>query len=321
MKLFGALLGLRYQQLCRIIKELGILRTLIILLLFGVIFIELTQRLWSDNQAIICIILGWITVSLAHSHRQDKSFFKSFEITPNFIFFGEYALYSLPFLIVLFLVHQFMFGGIYLIGIFVISWIPHTVSSRGKALPIPFISARHYEIISGVRQIYIYLIIIYLLGIFLAKFVAIIPIILFILTSLFIEFNIEGEPQEFLEILGVSPRQFLALKIRYQLYFFVLLFLPLAILFILFHFQYWWMLLLILMYSMLIITLSVLGKYHFYRPNARISEPSVFNMLFLYGGFFVPVMLPVIILLSLFFMVRTYRKALANLKIYLIDYQ
>ncbi|GEM_PF-2638623 len=319
MNLFFNLLKIRYLQFFRVLQDLGWIRLIILVVLGVVSTAELWDRLKSESQAIGFIILILLCLGMIHINRKDKSFFQLLNIPTSLFCFGEYLVFTIPITIVLFLVSTPVAGLIFLIGIFGISWIPLRLNISNKTFKISFISPRHFEIISGIRRSYIYLIIIYLIAILGSIKILIIPLAIFLITAIFTEFNREGESQQMVEIFAVSPTQFLYLKVKTQLYFFGILTFPLGILFAILHLKYAWLMLPILSYAMLIITISILGKYYFYRPNSDITETALFNMLLLFGGFFVPVMMPIIAPLSIFFAVRYYRKAVQNLKNYLIN--
>jgi len=319
MNLFFNLLKIRYLQFFRVLQELGWIRLIILVVLGVASTAELWERLKSESQAIGFIILIILSLGMIHIYRKDKNFFKVLNVHTPLFCFGEYFVFTTPITVVLFLVSTPTIGLTFLIGIFVISWIPLRLSTSNKTLRIPFVSPRYFEIISGIRRTYIFLIIIYLIAILGAVKILIIPLAIFLITAIFTEFNREGESRQMIEIFTVSPAQFLYLKIKAQLYFFGILTFPLGILFAILHLKYAWLMLPILSYAMLIIAISILGKYYFYRPNTDITETALFNMLLLFGGFFVPVMMPIIAPLSIFFAVRYYRKAVQNLKNYLIN--
>jgi predicted membrane channel-forming protein YqfA (hemolysin III family) len=97
-----------------------------------------------------------------------------------------------------------------------------------------------------------------------------------------------------------------------QIGFFVLISLPLGLVFLYFHAQYWHLLLIFMILLLLVQTASVLGKYAFFTPNEELKSVAVFNYLLLVC-LVVPFFAPMPIIMIFYF----YRKAKKNLKTYL----
>jgi hypothetical protein len=110
---------------------------------------------------------------------------------------------------------------------------------------------------------------------------------------------------------GKSEKQLLFAKIKGHLKLFYLLILPMVLLDVMLHYEYWYVLLYALLVAFLANINAILFKYASYQPGARFDNNSLLQGLML-AFFLVPFLFPIPIIM----MVVNYKKARLNLEPY-----
>jgi hypothetical protein len=171
-----------------------------------------------------------------------------------------------------------------------------------------------FEWKAGIRKMFLPIMILWISGIAGSFLIAVVPVVVFFLGILMLEFYGETEPYQFIMAYELGIKRFLWQKIKMQTLLFSTMILPLIFMFLIFHYQYWYI---IGIEYVVVISLHIyiiLLKYALYVPNGRIS--GAFSMIGLLFGLIVPIFISVIWGLSIYF----YFKAKQRLNIYLNDY-
>ena len=324
---------IRLSQFYRLLTELGLFRVIALLVIFGFVFFLLFHIVINPQNTILALIaIGLLLFSL-HASRNDKRFIKTTIKSPYSIYFSEYLLLTLPFLVI-WIVH-FNWIGTGLLILIVLSTPlistrikPGNLGSIIKILinpfstnlnskfkvSLPFISDSSFEWISGVRRNLILLSPIYLL--FLAfSFVPYVAVAGMIIISILISsFYYYGESREFVEFYASNPREFLLRKITVNLKQLIILFSPILIVTLIFQTSTWYFLVGAVIISFLIQILAIIFKYGLFEENANLNRNNfifLINILFIILGVFWPI--PIIM------GIKYYAKATENLKKYFHD--
>jgi len=316
------LLKIRFIQIKREIKLLGILYTVLIslaLLLAIFQFYKFYQREDIALYIITAILLFILSIQLT---RQDKYFLFLHIAKPKQSIFFEYLILTLPFTISLLLSHYWFYFVIFLLGFFVISGIKYSVKKKTNLGYLSkIISPKNFEWISGIRQSK-YVIGIFYILILAVSYVMILPILcLWILTMIIFSFYRECEPLNILQAEFTKQARFLKVKIIRHIILLLFLYLPILIInsvsnphFIFFNITF-------LFVQLSVLVLTILFKYKMYSPMELLPGNNIILVIiqvatilpFFMGG--IPFLLP----LPLFLCFKYYRSAKENLKIYLYD--
>lgn len=314
--MISSLINIRIRQAGREIQGLGLFRT-VVLLIFGILLLALlfiqTKELPNAIYASSVVLL---LIFILHNRRKDKNFLRIAFDRPYRVMFVEYLL-ILMVLVVFLLIHRFWYIALASIAIGAV--IPHIDLSTRRSGYNSAIQRRipdgYFEWISGVRRYLLPLIIIWGAGILLSCLIAAVPVALFLLGVIFLNFFENNEPFQMIVVFEKGPKQFLWQKIQQQLVMGTVVSAPLAAAFAIFHPHLWYVSLLLFVAFNVLLMYVVLVKYAFYEPDTRSYAAQVFIAIGILG-LLIPVFLPLVLLLSVWF----YLKAGQKLKFYLNDY-
>jgi hypothetical protein len=177
-----------------------------------------------------------------------------------------------------------------------------------------YIPSGMYEWKAGVRQYLYVLIIIWLLGLFAAFFVAGIPIAMLMFGVLMFDFYKTNESWQMLLSCQKNAGKFLYFKIKQHLTLFCILILPLLIVFMIFHFEFWYIAVIEFIILLSIHIYSIVLKYAFYSHSRSVVNPVFLTTGIVIG--LIPITTPLLWLFSIYL----FLKAQANLHFYLHDY-
>lgn len=307
--MISAFLGLHFKQLLRLLKELGIIRSLILLFLAGAAM----ARAFTLSPDLLCFVLFFSLFSL-HTFRRDKAFLKILPIRRYLLYFVEYHLIASPFYLQLLLRQQWIISLLAFVAISLIPFVNIRLNSkRGSFTRLNFIPSEAFEWKSGIRKQGLLIAVLYLLALSLYQYpyVAFVVIVLFTLIST--TFYNEDEPQQMVEVFQLAPRQFMFSKWKMQLMLFWTGCIPLMLIYLFANPAYWYVLPVLILVSSIIQILSINLKYSFYAPGASMDK-SIFIVIYVLS-LFVPFFVPV----PLVMMLNYQRKAVTNLKGYLDD--
>lgn len=311
------IIRLRILSALRWIAQLGFIR-IIVMLVFVLGFLKsLFDIKNSPTGASVIILLNASIIYSIHFSRKDNFFLSSIEINKKILYIAEYLLYSLPF-IVLLLLSDFYFLSLCIIPLLAIT--ANIKSGRNFRINISSIKSLFpsyaFEWISGMRQNFIPVAIIYLMGCVFSFHIAGGILSIIVLTLIFSSFYIENEPLMFIELYKLPANKFVNVKIFQSLKIFLTIVLPIALLHLIFFYERWYFIGGVIFICSLIIIASVLTKYAFYseeisssKMNYIINSVIVFSFVsafYMTGPFLFP--LPFIMVVYL------YKKASQNVK-------
>jgi len=314
--MIAKILKIRIKQLSRIIHQIGIFRTLFlsVLLSFTVLFLFLATLSKSNIEIITAAYL--LLILIIHLKRKDKFFLNFYSDNPQRIFFVEYFLLSLPLILSLIYSRLWYYLIISTTLLIIISFLKINIKkSSANTIFQKFIPDDNFEWKSGIRKNLIFIILIWFAGITTSFYIASVPIAIFILGITVLGFYETPEPLQILIANELNVRKFLSKKIKNHLAIFSVLLVPLALLFTIFNTEYYYIVLIEYVILSFLLVYTILLKYAFYQPNIKSGTIQIFTMIGIIG-IFIPVFIPVILLLSIKFLFQAFN----NLKFYLNDF-
>lgn len=310
------LINIRFKQFYREILRIGFFRIIVLLGISFMLFVFLYLQTSKFPNAMYASMIVLLLILMLHTKRDDKLFLKINFSSYKWIYFVEYLLISLVLLVFL-LIHNFW--NIALLTIAVLGIITQLDLKKNRTRYNTriqkWIPDECFEWKSGVRNLLPIIVIIWLIGISFSFFVGSVPIALFILGIISLNFLEKGEPYQMIIAFEKDPNKFLSLKIKQQLAILTIISAPMIISFQFFHFQLWYVPFIVYIIFCILQVYAILVKYSFYEPNSKSSAAQIFIGIG-FVGLLMPIFAPLIILLSL----RFYLKAKQNLSYYLNDY-
>lgn len=305
-------LNIRLLQAYRILKEIGIIRILI-LLVFGLPLLAIMANLFFVAPW-LAVGFGIFSITSLQLYRKDRQFLKTyFRPYAKTIYHIEYQLLGLPALLLLLGAKHPLHAGVLVVGLSFIPYLHIQLSGiRHGFRRLHFLPSTAFEQKSGLRENYLTLIGLIFLGTLLGKLIYVPIIGIFLLNLTLLTNQLICETNLMINVFRWSPRKFLAHKFGHQLVLALVLCLPMNVSFLLFHASYWYILLVVNIIGIVIQCLAICFKYAFYRPGATLTGNKL--LLGLATGCFLIVFLAPIPFVLL---ARNYFKAQKNLKRYL----
>jgi hypothetical protein len=303
---------IRLKQFYRTLIELGLIRSLFLIIALAFIYYIHLKYYWlTDN---IAIILFYVFIIISFQlKRRDKSFLKLFKNYASFIVFTEYLFFALPLIILALIKMQFMHATALIISCFLISYFLKLSFNHFKIFTINY-QFKLIEWYLGMRRNAFFILLLNILAIVLFRHFSAQIIIAILLSFILMTFFLHSESKEILEIFSSTPSNFMKKKIRIHLgYTLFSILIPLLVI-IVFHFQliYVALIILILIFGMQIFAIYL--KYALYDPGEELAQNTIFHILF-FIGFIFPFFTPI----AFYFLLKFRTKALKNLNFYLND--
>jgi hypothetical protein len=311
------ILKIRILSALRWIKELGFIRIVVMILFVGGVLKSLSDINNTPTGIAAIILLNLSVIYSIHFSRKDEFFLDSLDINKKFLFALEYLLYSLPFLILILSSQNYYFALVVFILLAVTVYI-----KSGNKLKINFSSEKSlfptfaFEWIGGVRNNFIPILIIYLLGLVFSFHIAGGVLAIIILTLIFSSFYIENESLLFVEAYRMNEKKFLFTKIIQTINIFLIIVTPVAFLHLVFFYERWYLITGVTFICIVILTASVLTKYAFYSEETSSSKMNyIINGVIVFSfvsAFYMtgPFLFPLPFLMAIYL----YKKASQNLK-------
>jgi hypothetical protein len=307
-----ALLTIRLIQLKRELDKVGPS----VLVIFGiVVFLIYTSfELFKKNPdayyLTTCLFLVCLSIQF---YRTDKTFVYNHIYRAHLSLYWEYVVLVFPFSITGLFTQNYicvvlLFGALYLLP-----FLKHTFKQRSYFKNISsLIPAQNFELISGFRKSFLYIIPLYGLAIIFC-WVRIFPLfVLWFITIIISSFYKEYEPLHIIREGDFSTRQFLHQKLYQNIKWLLLLHAPILLLNTFFNAKDWFISLLFIFTQIALLFFTIGLKYSNYEPNKNAIANN--TLLFLVAmGCVVPYLLPIPILMAFNF----YKKAKNNLDNYL----
>ncbi len=306
-------LAIRLRQATRIISEIGLARTIFVLI--GLILIS--PKIFSlgseFNSALFLSVTQVFMVLSLQTTRRDKVFLQHLHINKYKLFVCENITMSIPILGILLWHKNFAMVGCAVAAIAAISALRTTIKiSSGTFGGAALFPAKAFEWRSSFRLNGIFLILLIALATGFCSYDFVIPAAIVLLNFYSAGVQMQSEPRQFVELYELSPHRFLWAKTATHLLIFALIAFFLLALFAFIHIHLIYAALYLLTISLLIQMFVVFQKYAVYTPNESLQGNIIFVTLIIFG-FLIPWLSP----LPLLLLVRSYKKAVQNLKIYL----
>lgn len=310
------ILSIRVKQLFRIIIQIGVFRTIFLsglLSLFLVyVFIILSEKTYH-----IYLLGVFITLLLAiQIKRKDKVFLNIYAKKPQLVFFVEYLILSIPLIIPQIYYELWTWLCLFLLSLSIVPFLNLNIKQSSinsifqRAIPND-----NFEWKSGVRKNLILLISLWTIGLITSFYFMTVPIIIFVLGVIILNFYEKPEPLQILLAPELNSKKFLQQKIKNHLIVFYSLITPLILLSIAFNPEYYYILLIECCAFSFLLIYTILLKYAFYKPNVKSGATQIYTNIGVLG-LLLPIFLPIILILSIRFLF----KASNNLNFYLNDY-
>ena len=313
-------LKIRFKQFYREVSALGLFRVIFMTGFLGfLVYGFLAQTTTTPD---VYYVSGFYLVLIAalHLNRKDKLFLKSHFENYKMIYGAEYLLLTSPLLICLIYNQQWLSVlGTFLLLFLIINLNDNLkLSRKSRNLNTrlqQWIPDDSFEWKGGIRKYLVFLVAVWIIAMGTSFFIASVPIAIFILGVLPSGFYQECEPLPMVLAFEMKTNQFLFHKIKLQTLLFSIIVIPLIILFIVFHPEVWYIavgeyIILVTLQIYMIVT-----KYAFYKPNTKSPAASTFGSVGAIGAM-IPVFLPLVWVLGVWFYVKSFK----NLNLYLHDY-
>lgn len=310
-----ALFKIRLKQIYRGIIGIGLIRLVFLVGLIGflgfALYVKTSDKLTSQY---ISIGFLWLII-LIHLKRGDKLFLKSHFSNNKILMFSEYIILSIP-LICCFLIHKQWVAISELSGLLII--VNLDLKARHSNLNTKLqelIPDDAFEWKAGLRKQFFVIVPVWMIAAFTSFFIGSVPIAIFILGISTLSFFEKCEPYQILLSYELSPKKLLILKIKRQFLLFSIITVPLIVLFLLFNPNKWYIPVAEYFIFCCLHIYTIMSKYAFYEPNIKSPAAQIY-VAFGALGSIIPVFLPVVWLLTIWF----YMKSVRNLNFFLDDY-
>lgn len=316
IKMIEAFIKIRIKQFSREIDGIGLFRLVFLVGLFSYLSFIVFQQSKILPNAYYILGIYLFTIASIHLKRKDKLFLKRHFTRYKLIYSIEYSTLTLPLFICLLYHTQWLLMLILILSLSLITqWDFQTKNLNLNTKIQQWIPQDSFEWKSGIRKSFFYIVPLWLLSLGTSFYIGSIPIAIFILGIIPLNFYERSEPYQMLIAYEMNTNRFLWHKVKIQTLLFSITTLPLILAFIFFHYERWYIptveyLIFITLHVYLILT-----KYAFYEPNTRSSATITFGAIGTTGAL-VPIFLPAVWLLGLWF----YFKTKKNLNFYLNDY-
>jgi len=310
------ILDIRIKQAYRMFSDIGIFRTVFLVGFVALFFISLFFSIKDNTKEELVMGIFLLSILFLHLKRKDKEFIEIYAPKPHPVFLTEYAILSIPLILSLFSKYLWGFVIVYL---FILTLIPLLkITPKKSSLNTVFqkwIPDENFEWKAGTRKYLLLFMVLWPVGFLTSFFTASVPVILFILSAVVLSFYQKSEPLSILLAGELSTVPFLKKKVKSQLLSFSVLVLPLVLSFIIFHPRFYYIPVLEYVLFVILIIYTLLLKYAFYQPDKESGAIKVYSWI---GAFclFIPVFIPVILILSVKFLFQ----ASNRLNFYLHDF-
>jgi len=309
---------LRLRQIYRYLQELGVLRSLVLVIATLIFLPRFVVELWMNNPYYLVAFWGFVLLTI-HFRRSDNAFLKS--IMPQYphLYTIEYSVLSIAF-IGLCIQQQYWWGAaILLVEVILLPYVPRFSGLFGHKSQYwwenkRLLSPLHFEWTAGIRQRFVYLAMIWFLGLLFCWYAPVAPVMSLLLGITIPSFYILCEPKEMVEILATSAREFVRWKVKQVLKLFAAFTAPCWIVFLLVNPNLWFVVPTVGVMVGLWLVLAVLAKYAAYEPGEQLTQNNTLIGLAIMFTFLPPFSF----LINVFWIVRYYRRAVRHMENYLI---
>jgi len=270
-----AFIKLRFMQILRTANGIGLLRFIFLLgliafIAFG-IFMLTAEVLKSFYVSAICIFI----ITLIQIKRSDAQFLKINFIHFKLIYLTEYLLLMMPLFFCLCFHKQWTSIVSVVASTLLIINIDYSTKRKSlntfiqRVIPLDC-----FEWKGGVRSTLVLIIIVWTIGLVTSFFVASVPVALFILGILPLNFNEKNEPLPMILSYERGTNSFLLHKIKLQIVLYTILCIPLIASFIFFFSDLWYIPLIVFFFLIISHLYIILTNFAFYKPinKSKVSQ-------------------------------------------------
>lgn len=315
--MIGAFIKIRFKQLYRAIEGIGFFRAIFLVGLFAFMGFVLFKQTEILPNAYYILGIYLLLIVLIQLKRQDKLFLKSHFKNYKLIYFTEYFILIIPLLVCLIYHYQWISTFILFPSLFLIVNLDLKLKRRDLNTKIQqCIPYDSFEWKGGLRKSFLFLVPLWIISLATSFFIGSVPIAIFIFGIVALDFYEKSEPYQMILAYEMSTPRFLFHKISLQIIVFSFITIPLIILFMFFHYEYWYIPIAEYFIFISLNIYFILTKYAFYEPNTKSPTTVIFGTIGIVATLFIPFLLPVIWILSVWF----YFKSTDKLNLYLNDY-
>jgi len=306
----------RFRQLWKIIREIPLVYLLLLIIFTGVSAIIIYRLAGTPAGAIGISLFLLLGLYALQKGRRDFHFISLIEEKPWRVFSIEYLLFSFPFMVILAWQGFYWMCLAIIAGCLSISFMPQKVHRiRSGITPPSFITYDAFELRGGIRQYGGFLLILYV-GCWCGLFYPFVSFaFLWLFTLSWVESFRISESLQILCAKEYTSRRFIHWKIILYIRLYVIAALPVCVVYAFLYPDSSWFALLFFVYALLNIALLVVTKYAYYTPQTKIVAGQIAITLSLMG-----MLLPLLLPLTLFYLIKNYLAARQNLKPYLDAY-
>lgn len=310
-------INLRIIQIKRELNNLGIFFSLFYLCLFvflGIFaFKEVSQY---PGTLFVSSGLNIILLSTIHINRKDKKFVTSIVSRPGLLFFVEYVILSIPFLVIILISDYWYYSILYFPIYFAIVLINYTPKNKAKFTGISkIIPLNNFEWIAGFRKYFWLILILYFIAAALLFINYVSLFFLWLILGIISSFYQECEPVNIIQLDELPVNSFIIKKLKDHIGIYLLFALPLITGYCLFNIETAWIALIFYFLSTINLCFFILVKYSFYKPDKTLIAYRIFAAIAQCGIIF-----PFLLLVPLIMCFRQYKIAKLNLEKYLDAY-
>ena len=311
---------IRLKQMLRAIASLGWIRILFMAGIVAFLIPGLFDQLSRKPHVYYVFVVFYAILLMVHLKRSDRLFLKTHFVNPKLICFTEYLVISSLLIPGLLIHHQWIAMAVILPAILIIVQVDRLPGARSLhsgliSKMVRFIPDGSFEWKSGIRSSFIFMALIWIIGMGTSFYIGSVPVALFIMGIMPLGFYEKGEPVQMLLAFEKEANGFLWYKIRTSLALFTAISLPLIAAFLVFHPGRWYIPVAEYILFLMLHSYFILTKYAFYEPNTKSGGLQVFGAIGTIGVI-IPILLPIVWLLT----IRFYLKSRKNLNFYLNDY-
>jgi hypothetical protein len=303
-----AFLKIRISQLARMMNGLGLFRFLLLLALLLVLFRAIWFWSSKESSAWIAASLAGALLLIAHTKRSDRRFLQQYIETYKAMMTAEYLLASLPLLAGLAYHRQWLQLLLLLLVSVSLPMLKPQHNHNGSIAPLQkLVPDKSIEWKSGLRRYWIPILILWFTGLVFSHHEAGILIVVLFISLFTASFFEPHEPLNVLRAAELPVHSLLMYKFRWHLVPYLFFVTPLLVLYIIQQASWWFLAPLLLIAGLSVQLYAVLVRYAFYDPEGKSNANGFFTSI---GSIalFLPLMLPMVWLLMVYFYFKSVKK-------------
>jgi hypothetical protein len=316
-KICKAVIRLHLIRLQRNTRDMNLLVWLILLVAIAMPLMQLWHVLSERGAGSGLTLFFGLGLASLHVSRKDYRLLQALYQPAIYLFWAEYLIFSLPFILILLFLKNGWALGTWFLVLLLVPMLPQrrTKGARqliwGRLIPAYF-----FEWISGMRTGGYWMLFFYLLAWLVTPFVPVAAfLLLWLMFAVVSGFYNQCEPLVILQAAEQGAAPFLRKKIIRHLSLGMVLLAPISVWYVVFYPAHWYIVLVFMVLNHLQHLFFILNKYAHYRPNGQLGAGGV-----LAGLVSLSVIIPFFAPLPLFLCINYWPKAIQHLNRYLYAY-